>query len=154
VRITGQVSEGDNVKLYVNNAFADKVGVKADKSFSFDDVTLKEGTNTLKVKATKDNKESDYSDGIRIAYFSATPTLDLTSPADGRTFNHDQNPILVSGKTDPEANIVVNSHQAIMETDGKFQYTLNLNDGDNNIVIDATDKAGNKTEKNIKVILQ
>lgn len=154
VKITGQVQDGDSVKLYVNDSYVDKVTVKDDKTFTFPDVTLKLGMNTLKAKAVKGSKESDYSDEIRIAYYNSAPSLDISSPADGRTFSQDQNPILVSGKTDSTAQVTVNGYQAVMEPDGTFHYTLNLKNGDNDITIEAQDAAGNKTDKHLKVSLQ
>ncbi len=41
-----------------------------------------------------------------------------------------------------------------MDSGGNFEYSLNLSGGDNHIVIVAVDPAGNRTEKQIKVILE
>jgi hypothetical protein len=154
VTISGNADEGDSVKLYVNNAYTDKEDLESDKSFTFDGVTLKEGVNTVRAKVIAKGKESNFSDTLKISYYGTPPSLDIISPADGRAFNHDQNPIKVSGKTTNNANITVNDHRAIMETDGNFEYSLFLHDGDNDIKVTAEDEAGNKTEKHIKAILQ
>lgn len=152
--LSGHADDGKSVKLYVNGAFSDSVDIEDDRSFTFEDVVLKEGSNSLKAKVIKDNKESNFSDEIKIVYFSKAPTLEVTSPADGRSFNGDQNPIEVAGKTDPKVTVTVNDYRAIMHSDGSFEYRLTLHSGDNDIKIVATDTAGNKTEKQVKAILQ
>lgn len=154
VTISGSAQEGDSVKLYVNGAYTEKKDLRNMTDFTFDNVTLKDGVNSIKVKTVLDKKESDFSDELRISYYSTPPTLDIESPADGRSFNHDQNPIKVGGQTNNNANVTINDHRAIMETGGAFQYSLSLHDGDNDIKVVATDEAGNVTEKHVKAILQ
>jgi hypothetical protein len=53
----------------------------------------------------------------------------------------------ISGKTEPEAVVLINSNQVTVKEDGSFTYLLILNIGPNTITISATDKAGNKNEK-------
>lgn len=53
----------------------------------------------------------------------------------------------ISGKTEPEAVVLINGNQVTVKEDGSFTYLLILNIGPNTITISATDKAGNKNEK-------
>jgi len=153
ISLSGIVDAGLEVKLFINGALSDKVKV-TDGEFTFEDVTLREGTNLLKAKVVNKGKESNFSDAVKIIYYGEPPQLEIISPADGRTFRSDNNPILVSGKTNQQAKVLVNNHRAIMEPDGSFEYSFTLNGGDNTITIVATDPAGNTTEKQVKAILE
>ena len=154
VTISGTVEDGDSVKLYVNNALAERMDLGDKKEFSFENVTLREGINRIKTKVVKGDKESADSEVIEIEYYEKAPELEISSPTEGQTFNGDQNPILVRGKTAPYARVTVNDRRAIMDSEGNYEYRLSLNGGDNDIKVIAEDSAGNKTEKHVKAILQ
>ena len=153
ISLTGSVDSGEEVKLFINGALSDKTKVD-NGEFTFEDVTLREGVNSLKAKVVVKGKESNFSDAIKIIYYGEPPQLDIISPAEGRTFRSDNNPILVSGKTNQQAKVTVLGHRAIMESSGNFEYSLTLTHGENDIVIIATDPAGNTTEKRVKAILE
>ncbi|MCE5223305.1 hypothetical protein LLG10_03835 [bacterium] len=55
--------------------------------------------------------------------------------------------LLIKGKTEPQATVLVNANPAIVNEDGSFTFALTLKIGPNTITISATDKAGNKNEK-------
>lgn len=153
ITLTGILDKGDEVKLFINGALSDKVKVE-DGEFTFEDVTLREGSNSLRAKVVLDGKESGFSDEVKIIFYGEPPDLEITSPADGRTFRSDNNPILVSGKTNQQAKVTVSGHRAIMDSGGNFEYSLNLTHGENDILVNATDPAGNSTEKHVKAILE
>ncbi len=151
--VSGYSLPKQTIKLYVNGDFVDKKETKEDKGFTFEEVELKSGDNDIKVKAvTEDNKESDYSSIIKIRYVNKLPSLDIDSPSDGQSFSKDQNQIKVSGKTDSGNKVTVNDFWAIVDDEGKFSYQLHLQNAENKIKVEATDEAGNKTTKEIKVI--
>jgi len=151
IKITGNANPKQNIRLYVNDQLVDKTSTKDDGSFSFDAVSLKDGDNAIQTKAQVDDKESDFSNTITITYKNKQPSLDVTNPSDGQTFSKDQNQLNVTGKTDPDVRVTVNDFQAIVNSDGNFSYTMQLQNGDNQLKIIAIDAAGNKTEKDLKV---
>lgn len=145
--LSGRAEKDQTINLYVNGELTDKTGVLDDKSFSFEDVTLSQGENSIRVKAiTKNQQESDYSSEIKILFGNKAPTLTVASPEDGKSYSKDENTAHVSGKTDPGVKVTVNGFWAISDTTGEFSYSLPLSSGENKIKIIATDEAGNKTE--------
>jgi len=149
-RITGQSTAESTVSVYLNGSLFEKNEVEKDGIFSFL-ITLNDGENRIKAKAEKDNKESDFSDELIIIYQNKPPSLEIKSPTEGQKFEKDQNTVIVTGKTDSGTRVTVNSFWAQIDEENNFSYNLTLHDGDNEIKIIAEDKAGNKTEKNIKV---
>ena len=147
--ISGISSKDQTIKLYINDGFVEETKTKEDGTFSFEE-EIKLGENTIKVKAVVGDKESEFSKSITIALKSAPPSLNVSSPSDSQSFK-DQNTVDIQGTTDPDVKITVNGFWAITDSDGSFSYRLPLQSGENKIKITATDIAGNKTEKEIKV---
>ena len=112
---------------------------------------IKPGENNIVAKTVVDNKESDPSNTITTILKSAPPSLNLFSPSDNQSFSKDQNMTEVKGTTDPDVKVTVNGLWAITDSNGNFEYSLPLQNGENTIKISATDLAGNKTEKEVKV---
>lgn len=147
ITVTGNALSNENVVLYLNGSKYEEKAVDDSGSFSFT-VSLTEGDNILKAKAISGDTESDFSDSQTISYKKEPPKLEIDNPSDGQTVS-DQN-LEVRGKTDAGSSVTVNGFVAV--TSGEdFSYTLQLKSGDNDITVDATDDAGNKTEKKIKV---
>lgn len=152
IKISGKATKDETIKLYVNGELTDNVKVKDDNGFEFKNVTLKDGENSIRTKAQRENKEeSDFSQQIIVVYKKDSPSLTIDSPSDGQSFLKDENSVNVSGKTDLEAKVTVNDFWAIVDDLGQFSYNLSLKIGENQIKIVATDIAGNKTQKEIKV---
>lgn len=154
ITISGSSLPNQVIKLYVNGKYIDKSAASDNKMFIFKNILLDPGDNDIKAKAVISNKESGYSEIIRIKYISKAPTLDISSPQDNQTISNGDGQVKVEGKTDPGVRVIINGYWAIVDTDGKFSYLLRLQKGDNTITADANDEAGNKTEKQIKVKLE
>jgi len=151
ITVSGYSLPHQQVVLYVNGSVADRTMTNSDKSFSFQKVPLQSGQNSIKAKVVADNnQQSDYSDNQTVIYNNKAPTLSVTSPQDGQTFKGD-NHITISGKTDPNDTVTINDFQAIVDDNGNFSYTMALQNGDTTLNVVATDSAGNKTTKQIKV---
>lgn len=148
--ITGSAVRDEEIDLYVNDSLSDKKETEDNGNFSFK-VTLQTGDNKIKAKAKKNDKESDFSNELVIAYKNSPPSLSLDSPTDGQKFEKDQNTAQVLGKTDSGIRVTVNGFWAVIDENNNFSYSLPLQNGDNMIKIEAQDQAGNKTEKEIKV---
>ncbi len=150
ITISGNASAKQEIKLYVNNQVVDSKNTDSDGSFMFDKLTLSTGDNTIQAKAKVKDKESDFSNTISVAYLNKAPSLDVNQPSDGQSFAKDPS-LTVKGKTDPSAKVTVNDFQAIVDDSGNFSYTMQMQNGDNQLKIITSDEAGNKTEKDLKV---
>ncbi|MBI4080958.1 MAG: hypothetical protein HY430_04275 [Candidatus Levybacteria bacterium] len=152
VTIHGTGDEKTSVILFVNDEETDEVEINDDRDFSFEEVKLKKGENEIKVKAKdRDDNESNFSEPLTISFITEPPSLDITSPGDGKQYEKEFNTAQVTGTTDSKTRVTVNGFWAVMNADGKFQYNLPLKEGENVIKVTATDTAGNKTENEIKV---
>lgn len=153
IDLSGTAPAKTSVKLYSGDEFVDTVDASDKGTFTFSNVSLKDGQNTFKVKAKKDKNESDFSDPVVISYLSKPPSLTIDSPSDNQTFSKDDANITIKGKTDQDVKVTVNDFWAIVDDKGGYTYSIHLQGGDNQIKVDAVDSAGNKTEKTIKVTL-
>ena len=149
--ISGIAGPNQSIDLYINNDLANQVKTKDDGSF-YSSENLKPGENVIKAKSTVDSSSSEFSENLTIALTIAPPTLSISSPTDGQSFSKDQNTVTVLGYTDPEVRVTVNDFWAITDERNNFSYTFLLKPGENQIKITALDQAGNKTEKDLKVI--
>jgi bacillopeptidase F len=150
VTITGKADKDKDVYLYINNSEVDQV-ISDDKgNFKFIE-KLNKGNNQINAKIKIKDKESDFSNTLTINFLNSQPKLDVSSPSDGAQFKKDQNTANVTGATDSGVSVTVNGFWAQIDDANNFSYVLHLQNGDNQIKIIATDQAGNKTEKDIKV---
>lgn len=148
--VSGAASKKQDVNLYINDSLIDTVKTRDDGRFSFKE-TIKPGENSVNARVTVDGKESDLSNTAIIVFKSAPPFLAISSPSENQSFSKDQNIAEIKGSTDTDVKITINGLWAITDDSGKFAYELPLQNGENRIKVTATDIAGNKTEKEIKV---
>lgn len=148
VKVTGTSLSELSVVLYLNGNKDEEMEVAKDGTFEFS-VRLTEGENIIKAKALKSGNESEFSESITTTYKKEEPELTIEAPRDGETVSG-SNPYNVSGKTEPDTTVAVNDFQAIISGE-TWTYALTLKDGENEIKVIATDLAGNKTEKIIKI---
>ena len=147
--ISGISSKNQTIKLYINDSFINETKTKEDGIFSFEE-KIEPGESTIKARAVAGDKESEFSKSIAISLKSAPPSLKVSSPSDGQSFK-DQNTADIQGTTDSDVKITVNGFWAITDSNGNFSYKLPLQNGENKIKVIATDIAGNKSEKEIRV---
>jgi len=149
ISVSGNALSGEKVSLYLNGIQQEEKDVNSDGSFDFS-LTLSQGDNLIKAKATKGKSKSDFSDSIDIVYQNKQPNLTIDNPHDGDNLNGG-NFVNVSGKADPDDTVTVNDFQAIIDDQGNWSYNLTLANGGNDIKAVATDQAGNQTQKTIHV---
>ena len=150
VIISGRIPDKGNVEIYINDELKDTINTEKDGTFSTKQ-KVKSGENTVKARTDLDGKNSDFSNTLFITYIKSAPNLTIATPANGQSFNKDENRIIVSGQTDPGVTVTVNGFWALIDDANSYSYELPLKDGDNDINIVAIDQAGNKTEKTVKV---
>ena len=147
IEVSGNSTTGENVVIYLNGSKFGESRIQ-DGSFSLN-VKLSEGANIIKAKAISEEKESEFSDSISIDFRKNPPDLSIESPSDGETTK--ESSFNVRGKTDVGSRVTVNDFWAIVNSKGDFSYKLALREGENEVKVVATDEAGNKTEKSIKL---
>ena len=149
ISVSGNSTKKYTIKLYRNNELVSTQDSNTDGSFIFRNVSLQDGENTFKSQATDNVKISDFSNELTITFAKSGPKLTVDSPnSDMQTKD---NHFTISGSTDPSATVAVNDHQAILDSNGHFSYSMILQNGDNTIKVSATDEAGNHSDVTHKV---
>lgn len=151
IKLKGQSDHKGTVEIYVNKSIQDEFQVEENEEFETDTLRLKEGNNDIKTKLKTIDGESKLSEVYTISFLSKEPTLDISFPQDGARLTKADKRIEIQGKTDEDNNVSVNGARAIVGNDGSFSYLIELNEGDNELVIIATNLAGKTIEKKIKV---
>lgn len=146
ITVKGYSLEGVLVRLFLNDKEFGSSRADKEGAFSFFNVELNEGLNTLYVKADAGGGvEGLPSKTINIKFQKTAPKVEITEPPDRASFSQKDNTITIRGRTDPAAIVTINGQKALVTSDGTFNYLFPLNDGDNKIIIESSDEAGNKT---------
>lgn len=157
INIKGYASAQNTVEIYLDDELKTRIISNDDGSFSSDDINLNFGTNNLYGKTVDDKgNKSLPSKTIRLYYDNEKPKLEIKEPEDNKTITGGDKKVTVSGTVDSQKSIKVsiNDIKVIVNSNGDFSKVIDLNDGDNNITINATDTAGNNTQITRKVIYQ
>jgi uncharacterized Zn-binding protein involved in type VI secretion len=137
--IRGTVSDQTETVVTVNGVAA---AVDGD-AFSAA-VTLVEGTNTLRVAATDlFGNQAERTLGVKVD--TTPPAINVLSPTEGLITN--QARITVSGTFEDasDTTVRINGVPAAL-VGGNFSVTVELNEGRNDLLVQAADAAGNQTE--------
>jgi len=148
--IKGFGEEGAKAELYLNGELEDEQIIDTTGIFTFEDVKLNLGENSLYVLLTdKNDNQGQPSTTYNIEYDNKAPKLVITEP-EGNEQSGD-NLITIAGISEEGAYVTVNERFARVKEDDGFEIKISLSEGDNSVVIEAKDKAGNVTriEKNI-----
>lgn len=140
------------IELFVNDAEYETIPLDEDQTFTFKDVTLKEGDNYIKARVKKAENTSFFTREHLVIYSKGDPKLEVGSPSENQEFTKGDQTINVTGKTDPDNRVTVNGFRAIVDGDGNFSYYLKLNDGENPLKIEATSPGGKTISKEMKVV--
>ncbi len=152
INISGYSTPGAKVELFVDDDKKDTVDITSDGSFNVKNISLSLGTNNIYGKTIDDQgKESLPSKSIKIIYDNEKPALSISEPEDNKTINGGDKKVKISGKTEPGANVYINNTQVIVDKDGNFSQTLDINEGDSDFNIKSSDHAQNTTETSRKV---
>lgn len=156
INIKGYAQSGTVVEIYLDDNLQTRVQTKEDGSFLAEGITLFLGTNSISGKTLdQEDHQSLSSKPIRIVYDNERPRLELESPADNLEVKGERK-LQVKGSTTPgeEITVTISGSRTIVNDDGTFTLTINLSDGENLILVVATDKAGNSRELSAKVTFQ
>jgi hypothetical protein len=108
---------------------------------------LQDGLNQIRIRAT--DPAGNYAEVlINVTYDNQPPFIIVAAPADN--FVSATNNIMVKGLTEPGATVVVGGFPAT-NVNGVFNINLTLKDGLNQVIIKATDMAGNEQQMIINI---
>jgi len=152
--ISGRAEKGAELILFQDGEEKEKTSVGDEGEFAFNQITLEDGENIFLARARDGaGNESQPSLAQTVILDEQPPELTIDSPQDGETIN-DKKEISIKGKTEKEAIVMVNDRQVVVGLEGNFEASYFLAEGENEIIVVAKDKAGNKTEKTIKIKYQ
>ncbi len=148
IKVLGLALVGQKARLYLNGGVFDEKAVDTEGRFEFENVTLSADENTIGVQAIEGEKESEIAEA-KIIYDAKKPEIEVTEPKEeSQFFGRDQQSVVIVGKTSEEdVEVTINGNFVSVGNDGSFKYRTKLNEGLNEFVIVAIDKAGNMTEK-------
>lgn len=150
VQLEGTSEAGSQVAVIFNG---DKKEVLADSSGQFSvSITLQNGENWFyAVAQDKAQNQSTESERYTIVFDDTPPEITISEPQGGQSFSGDEKQITVKGSVNEEARVSVNGQVAIVNENNEFSVSIPLNSGNNDLKVQATDKAGNEAEKQISV---
>ncbi|MFC1627414.1 Ig-like domain-containing protein [Patescibacteria group bacterium] len=152
INIAGYGEAGSTVELYLRGINVEETVVNEDGNFEFKDVRLRDGENEVYVKAVDDQgNESNDSDSYTVTVDGQGPELSIDSPDHEKRFFDKDSPIVVKGSTEEDADIRVNGRFVMVKNDGSYETKVSLSEGDNEIEVIATDRAGNQTREAVIV---
>lgn len=152
IKLEGHSETGSTVRLFVNGPETQSTITTNDGVFTFENVELMKGRNSVFVKAVdQDNNESDKSEVLTIKYDDDRPEIEIISPQNGEAVKNLNKRILVRGKINEKASIRINDKLAVQKPDLSFELLIGVNEGWVKIKISAEDEAGNFTQEEISV---
>lgn len=141
--------------VILNGEEVKKALLPLDGTFSFNDLKLDTGENTLRAYLTDAaGNESELSDEITVTFKKTGPKLEITEPEDGKTYDKNYQEITIKGKVDPGSQVFINDRFVSVKDDGSFEHRLRLSEGENILSIIGRDTAGNETKIERKVTFQ
>lgn len=151
LEIKGTSEPGATIKIYLNDKPFEST---VDNNGNFITiVNLSGGDNSLFATATDQaGNESQKTAIYKIAFDNNPPEINISKPADGsQYYGLKQKNISIQGSTKAGSSLTINDRFVLVQDDGSFTFNTQLSEGENNFIIKAIDRAGNTSEKNLKV---
>ena len=137
----------EKVKVYLNDKLNKTIPIE-EENIELEIEGLKKGKNLVYFVASL-QEETLKTKEYTIVYDNTPPKLEITAP---ENFETTESQIEIRGKTEPKVIVKVNLLPVIVSKNGEFYTSLNLEEGENKIVITAQDEAGNTTEKQLTIV--
>lgn len=150
--LSGAGEPQSTIVLVVNGSERDRTTAGDDGRFSFN-VELDEGNNSVNAYAIDQSEnESVTGQTFVIVRDGQPPKLEITEPQQNQTIELRRNQLTtIKGNSDPLARITVNGRLVLANKDGAFSTTYQLQEGENKLMIEAEDQAGNRTTQELIV---
>lgn len=155
--ISGYATPLTKVELYVDDELKSLLQTDSEGKFAAESISLNLGTNNIYAVTVNDaDKKSLPSKTIKLYYSNEKPLLEVTQPADGTEIKGGDKKIILTGKTDPNNTITVNGSTVIVNSEGNFQTSIGINEGDNIITINSSNSFGNinQIQRTVKYVPQ
>ena len=153
INVDGFAESGASVKLFRNGGQVAETTVGDEGKFLFEGVVLDPGRNDFSAMAVDSaGNESERSVTRAVVFDNKSPKLTVTSPENGAVVGDSLNNLVnVEGESEPDVEVYVNDRLAIVDGAGKFSQKVSLQSGDNEIVVQAVDLAGNTSTQKLNV---
>ncbi|GAA0450792.1 S8 family serine peptidase [Alkalibacillus silvisoli] len=147
--VEGNASPTTTVSLENNGDEVGQMEVEDDGTFSFD-LELSEGDNELTAVTYVNDEEANQSESVAVTLDTEAPHLTIDNLEDGDKLNTET--VTVEGEVTDENldTVTVNGNESSVE-DGAYSERIMLDEGENQIEVHATDKAGNESTESITV---
>jgi len=143
INLAGFAQPGMKVKIFLNDKLTKEVITAADGSFTAEKIPLSLGKNKIKARVIDNSGNESKDSNLLIVDFDQTPPeLKIEKPEEKRETK-------IIGQTEPEAILKINNHLVVVDPEGNFSYPIILSEGENEILIEAEDEAGNKTSQTL-----
>jgi bacillopeptidase F len=156
VSLSGYAEAGSEVVLTSDDVTIQKTIVDASGSFVLSNIQLQQGTNSFSLTSIDQaGNESAPTPLIHIDFDDEKPKLTISEPNDEQKFfGSGERLITITGVTDQDAQITFNNRSLVVDSSGSFTTSHELQEGESQLEIVATDKAGNSTTSIVKVSYQ
>ena len=153
INFSGFAKPATLIRLYKGAQIIKETTAQGDNgAFLLAGIPLENGENIFYTTSSEAGMESQPSKDVKVIYDDQPPALEISEPADNAEINGDLNKILtIKGNTELDSIITINNQVTVVNSSGSFSHTLELSPGRNEIVILATDKAGNITRTQLNV---
>jgi len=153
VTVEGFTEKGAKIELLVND-LVDKISVADETGAFVFEAVLISGQNRIQLRA-KDEAGNESMSEVALVVFDNKPIeLTITSPKDGSEYFGKNNQVIdINGEVDkPNCQVIINNSFVQVDKNGVFVHRFMLAGGENEIKVVVSDKAGNTTEKTLKLI--
>lgn len=152
--ISGYAAPLSKVEVYVDDEIKAQINTDSEGKFTTNPIALNLGTNNINAVTINDSnehssskrKKSLPSKSIKLYFSNEKPKLEISEPGDGAEIKGGDKKVKVSGETDVNNSVTVNGATVIVDSEGKFQTVIALNDGDNTVTIIASNSFGNNNQ--------
>ncbi|SFQ35097.1 bacillopeptidase F. Serine peptidase. MEROPS family S08A [Psychrobacillus psychrotolerans] len=147
--VQGTASPTTTIELTQNGEDAGSVIVDEAGKFSIE-TELTEGSNEFVAVSVLDGRVTGQSEPATVVLDTLKPVLTIDSPIDGEKTNRET--VTVQGTiADENLDFVHVNGQAAAVSNGKYSKRILLDEGVNEILVEASDKAGNSEKKKVTV---
>lgn len=148
LELGGFAQENQRVTVFLNANPLDDVVGGSDGGFLLP-ISLRKGENRIWAIVRTDDQESEQSPEVLVVYDDEPPQITLDSPQDDIEVSEDS--IEVKGLVSEEVYLTIQGRLVNQSSDGSFNTSFTLQEGENTIAVFAKDDAGNTATKEVKV---
>ena len=152
IDVEGVSDSGNTIQLFLQGISIKETTAADEGKFKFKDIHLRNGENEIyTVARDAEGGESNESSSWIVILDQEAPKLEILKPETGQSFFDTDNPIMVKGRCEPGASLLVNGRLVFVDESEEFETSVRLDEGDNQIDVVARDEAGNETRQQIVV---